>query len=105
MTVETDLALIGYYDQMLPRIEYFIDHCAKQHEPNALCRLRTMPGIGYILALAILYEVGDISRFKTVQDFCSYARLDRLEKESDGKCLVQTRILYALTLVTEARTN
>jgi transposase len=64
-----------------------------------------MPGIGYILALAILYEVGDISRFKTVQDFCSYARLDRLEKESDGKCLVQTRILYALTLVTEARTN
>ena len=89
MTVETDLALIGYYDQLLPKIEYYIDQCAKQHDPDALCRLRTMPGIGYILALAILYEVGDISRFKTVQDFSSYARLIRPEKESDDMWLEQ----------------
>ena len=85
MTVETDLVLIGFYDQLLPKIEYYIDHSAKQHDPDALCRLRTMPGIGYILALAILYEVGDIGRFKTVQDFSSYARLIRPQKESDGK--------------------
>ncbi len=85
MTVEADLALIGFYDQLLPKIEQYIDQCAKQHDPNALYRLRTMPGIGYILALAILYEVGDIERFKSVQDFSSYARLIRPQKQSDGK--------------------
>jgi transposase len=37
------------------------------------------------LALTILCEVHDIKRFKTVQRFCSYARLIRPEKESDGK--------------------
>ncbi len=33
----------------------------------------------------MLYEVHDIKRLKTVQRFCSYARLIRPEKESNGK--------------------
>jgi transposase len=85
MAVQTDVELIDYYDQLLPKIEAYIERCAQQHDPNALYRLRTMPGIGYILGLSILYEVGDIGRFKTVQDFSSYARLIRPSKESDGK--------------------
>ena len=85
MAIETNLALIEFYDQLLPKIEAYIDRCAKTHDPNALYRLRTTPGVGYILALSILYEVGDIARFKTVQDFCSYARLITPAKESDGK--------------------
>ena len=47
--------------------------------------LRSVPGVGQILALVILYEVHDIRRFKKVQDFSSYARLIRPVKESDGK--------------------
>ena len=85
MMIETDLAIIGFYDRTLPRVERYIDQRAKVHDPDALCRLRTMPGVGYILALSILYEVGDITRFKTVQDFSSYARLITPIKESDGK--------------------
>jgi transposase len=42
--------------------------------------LRTIPGVGQILALVILYGVCDIKRFGTVQRFCSYARLIRPEK-------------------------
>jgi len=38
-------------------------------------RLLKVAGIGRILALTILYEVGDISRFKTVRHFSSYCRL------------------------------
>jgi transposase len=38
-----------------------------------------------ILALVILYEVHDINRFATVQDFVSYARLVKCAKESAGK--------------------
>jgi len=69
MTIETNLALIGFYDQLLPKIEASIDQCAKDHDPNALYRLRTMPGVGYIHGLSILYEVGDIARFKRCKIF------------------------------------
>ena len=36
-------------------------------------------------ALTIIYEVGDISRFETVQQFASYARLVKCKAESAGK--------------------
>ena len=48
-------------------------------------RLRTVPGIGKILGLTILYEVCDIDRFPRVQQFASYARLVRCQRESAGK--------------------
>jgi len=38
-------------------------------------RLLRIPGIGKILALTILYEVGEISRFENVRHFSSYCRL------------------------------
>ena len=44
-----------------------------------------MYGIGKILSLVILYEIHDIERFPTVQDFASYARLVKCSKESAGK--------------------
>lgn len=58
---------------------------AKQHDGNAFYRLRSVPGIGKILALVILYEVQDIRRFPRVQDFVSYCRLVKCAKESAGK--------------------
>src|SRR6266566_1490984 len=47
--------------------------------------LDTVPGVGKILALVLLYEIHDISRFPTVQDFVSYCRLVKPKKESAGK--------------------
>jgi transposase len=47
--------------------------------------LRSVPGIGQILSLVILYEVHTIERFPTVQDFVSYCRLVKCKKESAGK--------------------
>ena len=38
-------------------------------------RLLDISGIGKILALTILYEIGEISRFKSVRHFSSYCRL------------------------------
>jgi len=35
-------------------------------------RLRSITGVGKILALTILYEVHDIARFETVQQFASH---------------------------------
>lgn len=52
---------------------------------NDLFLLKTIPGVGKILALVILYEIHDIHRFQRVQNFCSYARLIKPQKESAGK--------------------
>jgi len=58
---------------------------AKIHDADTFYRLRSVPGIGKILALVMLYEIHDIARFPTVQDFLSYARLVKCAKESAGK--------------------
>jgi transposase len=39
------------------------------------------------LALTILYEIHDVSRFERVQEFASYARLVKGRRESGGKTL------------------
>jgi transposase len=44
-----------------------------------------VPGIGKVLALTILYEVHDITRFDRVQEFASYARLVKCTHQSGGK--------------------
>jgi transposase len=47
--------------------------------------LLTIPGIGNILALTIMLEVGDISRFPQVGNYSSYCRCVRSERLSNGK--------------------
>ena len=84
-SVEVDLALIGYYDQLLSDVELTIVQTAKQHDAHTLYRLQSVPGIGKILSLVLLYEIHDISRFPRVQDFVSYCRLVKCAKESAGK--------------------
>jgi transposase len=59
-SIEVDLALIGHYDELLRDIELSILKAAKQHDANTLYLLRTVPGIGEILSLVLLYEIHDI---------------------------------------------
>jgi transposase len=84
-SIEVNISLIDHYDRLLGKLEYYIDKKAKVHDPNALFRLRSIPGIGHTLALIILYEIHDIRRFPRVQDFVSYCRLVKPAKESAGK--------------------
>jgi transposase len=84
-SIEVDLALLGHYDQLLRDMELSILTTAKQHDANTLYLLRTVPGIGEILSLVLLYEIHDIERFPRVQDFVSYCRLVKCAKESAGK--------------------
>jgi transposase len=86
-SVETDLALAGHYDGLIRSLERTILGQAKVHDPLTLDLLRTVPGVGTILALTLLYEIHDISRFKRVQDFMSYARLVKSQKSSAGKVM------------------
>jgi len=84
-SIEVDLGLIGYYDQVLNDLELTLVNTAKQHNAQTLYRLQSVPGIGKILALVLLYEIHDIVRFPRVQDFVSYCRLVKCTKESAGK--------------------
>src|SRR6266545_5878893 len=84
-SVEVDLALMDYYDQLLSDVELAIVQTAKQHNAQTLYRLQSVPGIGKILSVVLLYEIHDMTRFPRVQDFVSYCRLVKCAKESAGK--------------------
>jgi transposase len=83
-SIDVDLALLGSYDELLRDLELHLVTAAKQDRANALYLLRTVPGIGKILSLVLLYEIHDIGRFPRVQDFVSYCRLVKCAKESAG---------------------
>ena len=84
-SIAIDLALLERSDEILRGLELDLVRQAKQHDPQAFALLRSVPGIGKVLALTILYEIHDIRRFHRVQEFASYARLVKCAKESAGK--------------------
>jgi transposase len=84
-SIETDLKLLDHYDELITQLELYIVRTAKVHDADTFHRLRSIPGVGKILAMTILYEVHDIGRFPRVQEFCSYSRLVKCSRESAGK--------------------
>jgi hypothetical protein len=65
-----------------------IDHQAvilSGHDPASYHLLQSLPGIGKVLGLVLLYEIQDIQRFPENGNFLSYARLVRCEHESAAK--------------------
>lgn len=83
--IATDLAVIAAYDPIIAKMERYIIKSAKHHDPVAHALINTIPGVGRILSLVILYEIENINRFPRVQDFASYSRLVKCLKESSGK--------------------
>jgi transposase len=86
-SIEVDVTLIDQYDALVNDLELTIVREAKRHDGDAFHRLRSVPGIGKVLALTILYEIHDIHRFDRVQEFASYARLVKCQKQSGGRTL------------------
>ena len=86
-SIEADVTLIDQYDALVNDLELTIVREAKRHDADAFHRLRSVPGIGKVLGLTILYELHDITRFDRVQEFASYARLVKCQQQSGGKTL------------------
>jgi len=84
-TVEADLALATRLDEIIRALELTIREQAKIDDPETYKLLQSIPGVGRILALTLLYELHDIGRFPRVQDFLSYARLVKSQAASAGK--------------------
>lgn len=83
--IQADLTMIDHLDQQISQLELIIARQAKGHDADTFYRLRSIDGVGKVLALTLLYEIQDIGRFARVQDFLSYCRLVRPRKESAGK--------------------
>ena len=84
-SVAVDLALLDYEDQLLRDLELAMVQTATQHDAHTLYVLQTVPGIGKILRLVLLYELHDLARFPRVQDFVASCRLVTCAKASAGK--------------------
>jgi transposase len=85
LAVAADLEIIKFYDHVLPHLERYILQSARRQDHRSLALLRTIPGVGKILGMTVLYEIHDIRRFPRVQEFASYARLVKPAKMSAGK--------------------
>jgi transposase len=83
--IDFDMNILDFYAREISKVEHFILAQARQHNPVCLNLLKTIPGVGRILSLTILYEIGDIDRFDSVQRFASYSRLVKCKAESAGK--------------------
>src|SRR5262249_32250158 len=57
----------------------------KVEDPHSYFLLQTIPGVGPILALVLLYEIHRIERFADAGAFLSYARLVRCQHRSANK--------------------
>jgi transposase len=68
-----ELGRIRLYNEQLEELESNI--LAQAQARPEFARLQKVPGIGVILGLTILYEIGQIERFPDVRQFSSYCRL------------------------------
>lgn len=84
-SILADLRLIDAFDEQIDEVERLVLKTAKIDNPVTLQLLRTIPGIGKILSLVLLYEIDQIERFPEAGNFLSYSRLVRCEHESAGK--------------------
>jgi len=76
-------AAIQFLSRRIADIETVVtDYIALKDEFRCLL---SIPGIGKILALTIMLEVGDINRFPKVGNYSSYCRCVKAERLSNGK--------------------
>lgn len=83
MAGKCSLAIVKFLDKQIKQLEREINLHLKVKE-EFKCLLM-MPGIGNILAMTIMLEVGDIGRFNKVGDYSSYCRCVKSKRLSNGK--------------------
>jgi transposase len=83
LSAHTSVGVMKYLGEKIKRIEGVVKNRVKlQKEFEGLLSL---PGVGEILGLTIMLEVGDIGRFPEVGNYASYCRCVRSTRLSNGK--------------------
>lgn len=80
---KNSIAAIEFLKKIIKGIEKQVKSQVKLRKEFVL--LQTIPGVGNILALTIMLEVGDINRFAKVGNYSSYCRCVKSQRLSDGR--------------------
>ena len=83
LAVKANLSVMCSADEQTKIVERTVTQRVKLRPQFSF--LKTVPGIGQILALTIMLETGDIRRFSSVGNFASYCRCVGSQKVSNGK--------------------
>jgi transposase len=83
LAAKNSISTIGFLTEKIKKMEREVK-MTLDFKKEFEC-LQTIPGIGLILGLTIMLEVGDIKRFAKVGDYSSYCRCVRSERLSSGK--------------------
>src|SRR5574341_1767847 len=83
LAAQTNLWVLRCLEEQIGKLERVVKERVKLKP--AFRYLRTVDGIGEILALTIMLETGEIGRFASVGHFASYCRCVGSEKLSNGK--------------------
>jgi transposase len=83
MAIKSTLAVMRSVDAQIKKLE---DEVCRQVEPDERFQLLSLvSGIGDILAMTIVLETGDITRFRGVGNYASYCRKVKSARESNAK--------------------
>mgnify|MGYP001077083530 FL=1 len=82
-TAKKNIATIRFLDQIVSEVEAEVSSQIKLKKE--FISLLTTPGIGNILGLTIMLEVGNIGRFPKAGNYSSYSRCVESKKTSNGK--------------------
>jgi transposase len=80
---ENSISVIEFLKETIRGIEKTVKAQVKMRKEFEM--LLTIPGIGIILGLTIMLEVGDINRFHSAGNYSSYCRCVGSKKTSNGK--------------------
>ena len=80
--LEDYVGVIDALEERIKKLEKQVEFLAGENADAKL--LMTIPGVGYFSALAILAEIGDIYRFDSSEELCSYAGIVPSTRESGG---------------------
>jgi len=83
LAVKANLSVMSSADEQVQILEQTVTQRVKLRPQFSF--LKTVPGIGQILALTIMLETGDIRRFASVGNYASYCRCVGSRKVSNGK--------------------
>jgi transposase len=83
LAVTSNLHILRCLESQIQRLERTV--LRHMRSKPAMRWLKTVPGIGDILAMTILLETGTMARFPSVGDFASYCRGVESQRLSNGK--------------------
>lgn len=86
-SVEMNIRAISHFSNEIRDVIKYVRNRIKVINKQDFNLLKSVTGIGNIIALTILLEIDTIDRFKDVKHFASYSRLVKCSHISAGKKL------------------